>query len=113
MRRSGEQSFAFEQGLAHQPEVVGFQIAQAAVDQLCRPGGCVRGEIVLFDQEDFQPTSGRIARKPGPIDAAADDQEIVETRSVRAGRNHPASGRQASKLRTSGRYCNALAAATG
>ena len=38
VRRLGQQDFTFLQGLAYQAELVGFEVAQAAMDQLARLG---------------------------------------------------------------------------
>jgi hypothetical protein len=84
MKRSGQmmwgsglqQALALEQGLAHQPELVIFQVAQTAVDQLGRGGGGVPGEIALLAEHDREAAAHRIPRNACAVDAAADDQKI-------------------------------------
>ena len=65
------------QGFAHQPELVVFQIAQPAVDQLGAGGRGMPGQIVLLHQQHRQPAPGGIARDPRTVDPPADDQQVV------------------------------------
>jgi hypothetical protein len=44
------------------------------------------GEVVLLAKEDRQAPARRIARDPAPIDAAADDGEVVDRPWHRASR---------------------------
>ena len=69
-----QQHLALEQRLAHQPELVIFEIAQAAMDQLGGGRRGAAGEVVLLAQADRQAAPGRVARDAAAVDAAADDQ---------------------------------------
>jgi len=51
VRGLGQQHFAFGQCFTHQAELVMFEVAQAAVDQLAAGGGGVAGQVVLFAKE--------------------------------------------------------------
>ena len=75
--RRRPQHLALGERVAHEFEGVMLEVAQAAVDELGRGRRGRRGEVVLLDQQDFQAPAGRVARNPGPVDAAADDDEIV------------------------------------
>ena len=76
VRCGAQEDLALDQRLAHQAEFVVFEIAQPAMDQLGRPARGVAGQIVLLGQQHRQPAPRGVARDPGTIDAAADDQEI-------------------------------------
>ena len=76
MRRVAQQHLAFLQALAHQPELVILEIAQAAVDQLGAGAGGVRGEIVLLHQQHRQAAPGSIAGDTGAVDAATDHEKV-------------------------------------
>src|SRR5262249_5580818 len=76
MRRVAQQNLALNQRLADQTELVIFEIAQPAVDQLRAGRGGGAGEIVLLDQQDAEPAPRGVARNTSTVDAAADDQEI-------------------------------------
>src|SRR5262245_9179560 len=76
VRRCLEQDLALGQGLAHQAELVIFEIAQAAMDVLAGARARPLGEIVLLSEHDRQTTAGGIASDAGAIDAAADDEKI-------------------------------------
>ncbi len=78
MRGGLEQHLALDQRLAHQPELVVLQVAQAAVDILAAARGGAFREVVLLAQQHAQAAAGGIARDARPVDAAADDHEIVE-----------------------------------
>src|SRR3546814_12623024 len=54
VRRCLEQDFPLLQRLADQPELIIFEIAQPAVNQLGGGRTGMLGEIVLFDQEHLQ-----------------------------------------------------------
>ena len=74
---SFEQPLALGQRLAHQQERAVLEIAQPAVDEL---GGGRRGagrQVVLLEQQHAQAAAGGVARDAGPVDAAADDGEVV------------------------------------
>jgi hypothetical protein len=80
MRRTFQQHLALAQRLAHQAELVIFQIAQATMDQLGAGGRGGAGEIVLLDHQDLEPAAGGVARNADAVDAAANDQEIEAVR---------------------------------
>ena len=76
VRGGVQQHLALDQRLAHQAELVIFEIAQAAMDELA---GARRGalrQIVLLAQDDREAAARRIARDAGTIDAAPDDDQI-------------------------------------
>ena len=77
MRGDAEQRLALGERLAHETQRAVLEVAQAAVNQLAggRRGGA--GEIAFLDEQDPEPAPGRIARDPGAVDAAADDEEVV------------------------------------
>ena len=76
VRRRRPKHLAFAQGLADQPELVMLQIAQAAMDELGRPGGRPRGEIVHLGQRNPIAAARRVARDAGAIDAATHDEDV-------------------------------------
>ena len=76
MGRLGQQHLAFLQRLADQAEFVGFQVAQAAMDQLGRLGGGGAGEIVHFAEADLERPPRRVAGDACAIDAAADHEQV-------------------------------------
>ena len=90
MRRDVEQHFAFGQGFANEAEGVEFQVTQPAVDQLGRRARRRPAKIAGVDQRDRQPAPGRVTRDAGPVDAAADHQQVEDRvhccRSCRAAR---------------------------
>ncbi len=71
-----QQHLALAQRLPHQAELVVFQVAQPAMDQLAGGGGGGAGQVALLAQ---QHATGRGRRRPGrcrAVDAAADDQQV-------------------------------------
>ena len=70
------EDFALDQRLAHQTKLVIFEIAQAAVHELGRPGRRPARQIVHFTQENGIAPARRIARDAAAIDAASDDGEV-------------------------------------
>ena len=70
------EDFALDQRLADQPELVIFQIAQAAMHELGRPGRRPARQIIHFTKENRISAAGRIARDAAAIDAAANDGEV-------------------------------------
>ena len=82
VRGRGQQHLALDQRLAHQPELVVLEIAQAAMHQLAAARRGARGEVVLLAQQHRQAAAGGIARDAGAVDAAADDQEVDGSRLV-------------------------------
>ncbi len=77
VRRRCEQHLAFLERLAHQVEVEVLEVTQAAVHELGAGRGRVRGEVVLLAEHDLQSASRGIARDPGAVDAATDDEEVA------------------------------------
>ena len=81
MRCGGEHHLALLQRFPHQAEVVVFEVAQSAVDQLGAGRGRVRRQVVLLAEHRAQAASRRISRDTCAIDTAADDEHV-------AGRRH-------------------------
>ena len=80
MRRGLEQSGALGEGFAHQPELAGLEIAQAAMNQLGRGRRGGAGIIALLGEHDFQPAAGGVARDRGAVNTAADDENVKRLR---------------------------------
>ena len=78
MRRDVEQDFTFRHGFAHQAEFEILQITQAAVDQLAAGRGRGARQIALFTQGDAQTPPGGVSGHAGAVDAAADDQQVMQ-----------------------------------
>ena len=81
VRRGAKQHFALHERLAHEAELVIFEIAQAAVDELGRGRGGGAGEVDFLAEIDGKPAPGRVARDAAAVDATADDGN-VEGRSA-------------------------------
>ena len=77
VRRRLQQPLALVKRLRDQAEIVIFEIAQAAVNQLGRFRRRLTGEIALVDEQHRQAKQRRLARDRAAVDAAADDEEIV------------------------------------
>ena len=75
VRRDPQQRLALAQVHAHQAEVGGGEVAQAAVDEPGRARGGAAAEIVLLDQRDLQAAQRRVARDAAADDPAADDDD--------------------------------------
>ena len=71
-----QQHLALDERLAHQAELVIFEVAQAAMDELGAGRGGGAGEVGLLDQQHLEAAAGGVAGDAGTVDAAADDQEI-------------------------------------
>ena len=78
VRGAGQQHLALHQCLAHQPEFEMLEIAQSAMDELGRRRGGPTGEVVHFGKEDRIAAAGSIARDAASVDAAADDENVVD-----------------------------------
>ena len=76
MRHGAQQHLAFDQRLAHQPELEILEVAQPAVEQLGGGRRGCRGEIAHLGQADREPAPRRIARDAASVDAAADHEQI-------------------------------------
>src|SRR6202023_2439623 len=68
--------FALDQRLADQPELVIFEVAQAAMHELGRPGRRPARQIIHFTEENGISTARRIARDAAAIDTPSDDREV-------------------------------------
>ena len=82
VRRHAQQDLALVQRLVHQPDGAVLEIAQAAMDQLGGGRRGAGGKIVLLDQQHAQAAAGGIASQSDPVDAAADDREVVVGHSL-------------------------------
>ena len=76
VRCSAQQHLAFDQGLAHQAELVVLEVAQAAVNQLGAGRGRGAGQIAFFAKQHREAAAGRIARDTGTVDAAANYDDV-------------------------------------
>ena len=76
VRRDLPENFPLDQRLADQPELVIFQIAQPAMDELGRPGRRPAGQIVHFTEENGIAASGSIARDATAVNATANNCEV-------------------------------------
>ena len=76
VRRRPQQHLALDQRLADQPELVIFEVAQAAMDQLAAARRGALGEVVLLAQQHLEAAAGGVAGDAGAVDAAADDDEV-------------------------------------
>ena len=70
------EDFALDQRLAHQPELVIFEIAQAAMHELGRPGRRPARQVIHFTQENRISPPHRVTRDAAAIDAAPNDREV-------------------------------------
>ena len=78
VRRGAPQHLAFAERLAHEAELVMFEIAQPAVDQLRGTRGRAARQIVLLAKVDAQAPPRGVARDAAAVDAAADDRDVEE-----------------------------------
>ena len=76
VRGGRDEDLALAQRLAHEPEVVVLEVAQAAVDELGAAGRGVGREVVLLAQQHREPAAGGIAGDARAVDAAADDEQV-------------------------------------
>src|SRR5947209_9435964 len=86
--------FALDQRLTDQPELVIFEIAQAAMYRLGRPGRSPAGQVIHFTQENRVSATGRIAGDAAAIDAAANDREVENLTHGRSPHVAPRSGEE-------------------
>jgi hypothetical protein len=63
-------------GLSYSPQVGVLEVAQAAVDHLEGLGGGGAREIASLEEGDRQTPAGRVARRAGAEDPAADHDQI-------------------------------------
>src|ERR1700678_4436817 len=76
MGRDLPEDFALDQRLAHQPELIIFQIAQAAMHELGRPRRRSARQVIHFAKENRISASGGIARDTAAVNAAPYDREV-------------------------------------
>ncbi len=70
------EDFALNQRLANQAELVIFEIAQAAMHELGRPGRRPARQIIHFTKENSVAPAHRIARDAAAVNAASNDCEV-------------------------------------
>ena len=70
------EDFALDQRLANQAELVIFEVAQAAMYELGRPGRRPARQVIHFTKENGVSTARRIARDAAAIDTPSDDREV-------------------------------------
>ena len=70
MRRGAGEYFPLLERLSHQSEVVVFEVAQSAMDQLAAPGRGCRCQVGLFAEQHTQAAARGIARDTNAIYAA-------------------------------------------
>ena len=80
VRRDPQHDLALGERLADEPELVVLEVPEAAVDELGAPRRGRGSEIVLLDQEHRQAAPGGVARDPGAVDAAADNEQVEGSR---------------------------------
>ena len=78
VRRGLPEHLALHQRFPHQPELVVLEIAQAAMDQLGRPGRRAAGEIVHLGEKDGIAAAHGIARDAASVDAATNDKNVMD-----------------------------------
>src|SRR5262245_58138446 len=71
------EDFALNQRLADQAKLVIFEIAQAAMHELGRPGRCPARQVFHFTKENGVAPTRRIARDAAAINSASDNGEVV------------------------------------
>jgi hypothetical protein len=76
VRRTAQQHLTFLQRLGHQRELVGLQVAQAAVDELGGAGGGVLRQVLAFGQQHAPAAAGEVPRQPRAVDAAPDHHDV-------------------------------------
>src|SRR5271170_319412 len=76
MRGHAPERFALHERFAHQPKLVVFEVAQAAVDQLARRARRRAGKVALFAKKHRPATAGGVAGDAATVDPAADDGDV-------------------------------------
>ena len=79
VRRDLPEDLALDQRLAHQTKLIIFEIAQAAMHELGRPGRRSAGQVIHFTEENRIAPARRIARDAAAINAASNDGEVVNS----------------------------------
>src|SRR5438132_12049984 len=77
VRGDSPQDFALDQGLADQTKLVIFEIAQAAMHELGRPGRRPARQVIHFTEKNRVSAACRIARDAATIHSASDNGEVV------------------------------------
>ncbi len=77
--RDAPENLALDQRLANQAKLVIFEIAQAAMHQLGRPGRRPARQIVHFAQENRVAAAHRVTRDAAAVNTASDDGEVENT----------------------------------
>src|SRR5215510_7453920 len=72
------EDFALDQGLADQAKLVVFEIAQAAMHELGRPGRRPARQVVHFTEKNRVSPARRIARDAATIHSASNNGEVVD-----------------------------------
>jgi hypothetical protein len=78
MRRDLPENFAFQQRVAHQFEVVIFEVAQPAMDQLGRPRRGAAGQIVHLAKEHGIAAADGVAGDAAAVHTTTNDCEVVD-----------------------------------
>ena len=76
VRTLPQQAPAFEQRLAHQPDLGVFQIAQAPVDDARGPAGGAGGKVVLLNQQGTAAGAGALPGDGDAVNSAADNDHL-------------------------------------
>src|SRR5205085_2883047 len=76
VRGEAQHHLALLERLAHQAELVLFEVAQAPVDELGAPRAGGAGEVRLLHQCHRQAPPRGVTGDAGAVDAAADDEEV-------------------------------------
>src|SRR5262249_34867304 len=72
MRRQTPHHVALLERVPDKAELVVFEVAQAAVNELGRTGGCAAGQIALLKQHNRRPAASRIAGDSAAVHPAPD-----------------------------------------
>ena len=73
---AAQHELALLERLAHEVEVHLLEVAQAAVEELGRPGRRAGGEVALLDEGGRQATRGRVEGDAAARHAASDDEHV-------------------------------------
>jgi hypothetical protein len=76
VRRELHHQLALKQRLADQAEVEVLQVSKPAVDHLRGAAGGTGGIVSAFHERHRVAPAGGVERRPGPGDAAADDDDV-------------------------------------
>ena len=84
VRRIAPQHLALHQRFTHQPELVIFQIAQSAVDQLGGKRRGAAGKVVHLGEKNRIAPPDSVAGNAAAVDAAADDEDVMDRGCVQS-----------------------------